>query len=365
MRASLILSVGTLVLSTLVARSDAQKQVCNGYAELCSKPYDKVAYPTTHNSYAFNPPGGLATNQHNDIPTQLKDGIRAFMLDGYASSGNPNEIQLCHTACALLDAGPASKTLGQIKSFLDANPNEVVTIIWENAGLKPALYKTVYAAAGVEKYSYAPVTGNATWPTLSQMISSGKRLVSFLDTGADASVPYLMPEFSYVFETPYSIPKDSAYPCTIDRPKNQRRSLYVLNHFVYGAFGSGDQKIEIPQPGAADKTNGADLTAHVKDCQATLKQMPNFVTVDFYDKGVLLQTVANVNGVQWNGQLPTPSKGNNSTGSSSGSGSGSGSGSPFGFLFGGGAASLKSQMASQSTLGALAVAVMAVIGMMA
>jgi len=95
---SLILSIGAVLLSSLVVQSDAQS--CNGYAELCSKSYSKVAFATTHNSYAFNPPGGLATNQGNDIPTQLKDGIRAFMLDTYIPpSKDPKEIQLCHTSC--------------------------------------------------------------------------------------------------------------------------------------------------------------------------------------------------------------------------------------------------------------------------
>ncbi|KAF9362642.1 hypothetical protein BGX34_005755 [Mortierella sp. NVP85] len=320
---SLILSVGAVLLSSLVVQSHAQS--CNGYAELCSKSYSKVAFPTTHNSYAFNPPGGLATNQGNDIPTQLKDGIRAFMLDTYIPpSKDPKEIQLCHTSCSLLDGGTLTKALGQIKSFLDENPNEVITIIYENGdNLKPAVFKSVYAAAGVEKYSYAHPAGNGAWPTLTQMISTGKRLVSFVDKGADASVPWLMAEFSYVFETPYNILKDQPYPCTIDRPKDQKRPLYVLNHFIQGQFGGDGQKISIPQPGAANKTNGPDLIAHINDCQTTFKQIPNFIAVDFYDRGTLLQTVANVNGVKWNGQQATPAKGSGTgTGSRSGSGSG-------------------------------------------
>ncbi|KAF9360044.1 hypothetical protein BGX26_010694 [Mortierella sp. AD094] len=300
MRTSLILSVGAILVSSLLSRTDAQKQLCNGYAELCTRTYDKVAYATTHNAYAFTPPGGLATNQDNDIPTQLKDGIRAFMLDAYNSpTGNPNDIELCHTDCKLLDGGPLSKTFQLIKSFMDANPNEVITILWENSqNLTPAHFQAAYVAAGLDKYSHTQAPGNATWPTLAQMISSGKRLVSFLDNGADATVPWLMAEYTFIFETPWFVLKGAAYPCTVDRPKDQRKQMYVLNHFVYAELQLGGQTIDIPQGLLANQTNGPDLISHASACQATFKQIPSFIAVDFYEKGSLFQTVAQANGVK-------------------------------------------------------------------
>jgi hypothetical protein len=37
------------------------------------------------------------------------------------------------------------------------------------------------------------------WPTLGQLIDSGKRVVVFLDSGADvSSVPFILPEFEMV-----------------------------------------------------------------------------------------------------------------------------------------------------------------------
>ncbi|KAF9162515.1 serine/threonine-protein kinase HAL4/sat4 [Actinomortierella ambigua] len=185
-----------------------------------------------------------------------------------------------------LDAGPLSSTLGQFKSFLDANPNEVVTILWENAG-------------------------DSNWPTLAEMIKSGKRIVNFLDGGYSDSVPWLMNEYSFMFETPWYIRKGAAYPCTIDRPENgQQQSMYVLNHFIYGQFKIGDQVINIPQKDAANKTNGADLEMHVNNCVSTFNQNPTFVAVDFYNEGNLLQTVAKLNGVTYVGkQSPLTFKG--------------------------------------------------------
>ncbi|KAG0005490.1 hypothetical protein BGZ79_004490 [Entomortierella chlamydospora] len=299
MRASLILSAGAILVSSLLSHTDAKQQLCNGYAELCTKTYDKVAYATTHNAYAFSPLGALATNQDYDIPTQLNDGIRALMLDAYNSTtGNATDIELCHTSCVLLDSGPLSKTFQQIKSFMDANPNEVITILWENAGkLTPAHFQAVYAATGLDKYSHTQASGNTTWPTLAQMISSGKRLVSFLDSGADATVPWLMAEYDFIFETPWLILKGAAYPCTVDRPKDQRKQMYVLNHFIYGELKLGGEAIDLPQPLLANQTNGPDLVSHANACQTTFNQIANFIAVDYYDEGSLFQVVAKANGV--------------------------------------------------------------------
>ncbi|GJJ77768.1 hypothetical protein EMPS_10127 [Entomortierella parvispora] len=331
MRPSFISTLGVLLTVCTVLPQTGAQQLCNGYAELCAKPYSQVSYATAHNAYAFAPRNGIATNQDNNIQIQLKDGIRAFMLDAYnVPSGNPNDIELCHTSCSLLDGGPLSKTLALFKAFMDANPNEVITILWENAqNLTPTHFQTVYNASGLVPYSYAQAKGNTTWPTLAQMIASGKKLVSYLDTGADASVPWLMAEYDFIFETPWNLVKGGGYPCTVDRPKDQRKQMYVLNHFIYGDFKLGNTTVSIPQKGSANQTNGPDLTSHVNSCETTFNQIPSFVAVDFYEIGLLLQMVAKVNNVTWNGQLatqPPPLPGATGPGSGSGSGSGGGSG---------------------------------------
>lgn len=173
MRASFVLTLGVLLTACTVLEQTEAQQLCNGYASLCAKPYSQVSYATTHNAYAFKPRNGVFTNQDNSIDIQLKDGIRAFMLDAYnVPSGNPNDIELCHSACRflfpgfarrvlrlfflpltirffappplgnLLDAGPLSVTLAIFKAFMDANPNEVITILWENAqNLTPAHFQ--------------------------------------------------------------------------------------------------------------------------------------------------------------------------------------------------------------------------------
>ena len=62
--------------------------------------------------------------------------------------------------------------------------------------LPASAYGTVFASVGLDALSYAPERtplAATEWPTLGALIDSGKRLLTFLDNGADtAAVPYLI-----------------------------------------------------------------------------------------------------------------------------------------------------------------------------
>jgi hypothetical protein len=190
------LALGTF-LTTLLASTVSGQQACNGYSQLCSVPYHQISTIVTHNSYGYaaNP----AANQACSVSTQLDDGVRGLKLSAVlpanVSDTDPaNNIHLCHTSCTILDAGPAKDTLSEVGSWLKSNPNEVVTIMWNspnNKAFKPSDFTAMYQAAGLLDYTYTQPVDNLTWPTLQEMISSGKRLVTFTDLGADQSqVPW-------------------------------------------------------------------------------------------------------------------------------------------------------------------------------
>lgn len=88
----------------------------------------QVSYVGAHNSYSVQA-GSIASNQNYDVTTQLDNGVRMLQNQGHAQD---NSIHLCHSSCLLLDAGPLVDYLGKVKSWLDSNPNEVVTILWVN-----------------------------------------------------------------------------------------------------------------------------------------------------------------------------------------------------------------------------------------
>ena len=80
---------------------------------------------------------------------------------------------------------------------MDANTNEVISILLVNIdNLAASAYGQVFQSTGLADLAFAPNTSTlpaSQWPTLGDMIDSGKRLVVFMDNGANFnSVPYLI-----------------------------------------------------------------------------------------------------------------------------------------------------------------------------
>ena len=91
------------------------------------------------------------------------------------------------------------------------------------------------------------------------MIDSGKRVVVFMDAGADSdrSVPYILPEFEMIWETPFSV-TDSSFPCSVDRiagPLNTTDHMYMINHSLNVEIFPD---VIIPDRIHASETNGVD-----------------------------------------------------------------------------------------------------------
>lgn len=82
----------------------------------------------------------------------------------------------------------------------------VVTLLINNKSPNIATVKKywdpIYKKAGVKKLAYVPERPPPTrleWPTLREMIEMQKRLVVFMDEGANtARAPYILPEFKHV-----------------------------------------------------------------------------------------------------------------------------------------------------------------------
>ncbi|KAH9954417.1 PLC-like phosphodiesterase [Russula dissimulans] len=293
--------------------------VCNGHAELCSQSYANVTYVGAHDSYAVGLSNNLFVNQDYDVTQQLSDGIRMLQMQAHKpTNGNQSEIHLCHTNCSFLDGGRLQDYLTKVKTFMDKNPNEVVSILIVNSdGFTPTQYDDVYKAVGLDALSYKPTSAAiTTWPSLSSMIDSNQRLVSFLDTGADFnSVSYLIDEFSNVWETAFDV-TDTTFNCTVNRG-NGNVPLYLINHFL--------DKIVLgqpaPDPDQANITNAVSgtgaLGVQVQTCAAEYGRNPNFMLVDFYEYGggSVFQVAATANGVTYSPSTPVPSPRDTSTAS--------------------------------------------------
>ncbi|KAJ1883612.1 hypothetical protein LPJ66_011007, partial [Kickxella alabastrina] len=222
--------------SSVIRRST---RLCNGYSDLCERKFDKVSYPTTHNSFAQG--DNIAANQNKDIKTQLDSGIRGFMLDLHSPSKALLRREkradtvptLCHASCTVLNAGPLVDELKNFKKFLDSNANEVVTVFLENAdNFSPLGMAQPFIDSGLDKYAFEPSTSNGTfvWPTLNEMISMNKRLVVLGSTSTDStSKPWLLYDRDFAVQTSYSVKAGSPFDCN---PLTAIQPLLVMNHFV-------------------------------------------------------------------------------------------------------------------------------------
>jgi hypothetical protein len=180
----------------------------------------------------------------------------------------------CHTSCDLLNAGTFQSELETIVSWLRANPFEVLTMLIGNSDLAfvedfvPAIENS-----GISQYLYTPQfipQHKDQWPTLGEMILGNNRVVMFMDYYANQdSVPYILEEFTHMWETPFS-PQDPNFPCTIERPPGLEEKeahdnfMYIANHNLniavqIGALtgGGDDDPFLIPNTAQLNNTNGA------------------------------------------------------------------------------------------------------------
>ncbi|KAM0286247.1 hypothetical protein ACHAQH_000975 [Verticillium albo-atrum] len=252
----------------------------------------------------------VSGNQFFNATVALDSGLRLLQSQVHFEN---NTLRLCHSSCSLMDAGSLEDWLRPINTWMNDNPNEVVTLLLVNSDDKDAAtYASAFEGSGISSHAYTPETAGATstWPTLQSLIDAKTRLVTFV-TNMDASTehPYLLPEFSYVFETAFKVTAPTGFNCSLDRPTTQSSAsaamgaglLPLMNHFMYEAVSSS---ILIPAEGLIDDTNSPNtngvsgaLGAHAQTCRSQWGVVPTFVLVDFYDKGPALETADQMNGV--------------------------------------------------------------------
>jgi hypothetical protein len=312
-----------------VAMTVGDGAVCNGHAELCPRPYPEVAYLTTHNAMsAADEPGWFLAEQPHGVIDQLGGGARGLMIDvwearpagEYVSSltvnlsegraqleesfgpaavdsaerlvaqvvgepTGPADLFLCHGLCEI-GATPLAPTLSALRTWLDANPNEVVTVIVENHVPAEAI-AAAFVAAGLEPYLHTPSA--TSWPTLQEMITSGRRLVVMTEEGdGGTQFPWLANAFALTQETPYTFPSVDDFSCEPNRGPADA-PLFLVNHWLSGFTALVT---------AARQVNVTDvLGTRVEQCRDERGLFPTFVGVNYYDIGDAAEVVDDLNGV--------------------------------------------------------------------
>ena len=348
--------------TTSTSVSPTNTQPCNNHVDFCTRRYSNISEVCAHNS-PFVKKSNAGSNQKYGVQQQLDDGVRmrrssltlracslsltclapvqgqTHMVDG--------TLYYCHTSCDLLNAGTVESYLTEVADWVSEHPFDVVTILLGNgdytemdsSGQRLVTAKNFVEPithAGLLPWIYQPPKTTMTlddWPTLSELLLRGKRVVMFIDYNPDTNaVPYLLWEFYNIWETPYS-PTDPNFPCIVSRPDglsvNQSDSMmYMANHNLNVEVSIAGSSILIPNTVALNVTNGVNgsgsLGAMVGGCTcmvptptsllvpfviflcilanvvitetktrkliqnphpATYNRPPNFLLVDYYNEG--------------------------------------------------------------------------------
>ncbi len=197
---------------------------------------------------------------------------------------------------------------------MDNNPHEVVTILLVNSDNAPAsALDSEYKAANITSYAYTPpitTTTIMTWPALQDMISNNTRLVTFvasLPPSSNTVAPYLLDEFTFVFENNYDVTSLSNFTCTPDRPPAVQGNtqmaitsgrLPLMNHFL----DTQQAFFQTPDYGNITTTNAqsgavGNLGGAAANCTTIYGKAPTYVLVDFFDQASAISTVDALNGI--------------------------------------------------------------------
>jgi hypothetical protein len=312
---------------------------CNGRAELCDRPLDRVALVATHNSMSVPLPGWFSSAHERPIADQLRDGVRGLLIDTHYADKLPNGrvrtvlpdseelsrqvahdgvspgsieaamrirdrlgfegegergMYLCHSFCEL-GATELEPVLEDVRTFLVANPGAVVVVINQDY-VTPEDFVGAVEDAGLAELAYSG-SARGTWPTMRELIDSGQRVVFLAENHAGAAPWYRLAYDTTTEETPYAF-KKVAQLTSADRLEESCRPnrgpegapLFLLNHWV--------TTDPLPLPSDAAKVNAYDaLLARARECRRIRDHIPNLVAVNFYLEGDVFRVVNALNGV--------------------------------------------------------------------
>lgn len=147
-----------------------------------NRPYSNQTFLASHDSPFV---GSLPQhNQNLNITAQLNLGIRFLQAQTHRAPGNETRLQLCHTNCALENAGPLVNYLRTVGSWLEGHPGEVVTLLLTNGDrVDVGVFGEAFVESGLEGVVFVPGhngLGIGEWPSVEEMVGMGKRVVVFL-----------------------------------------------------------------------------------------------------------------------------------------------------------------------------------------
>lgn len=272
-------------------------------SELLNKPYDRVTFLVSHRAYSaedygiFQSPVDVhmpITSQRLSVLRQLNAGARGLMFNMYSH----DDLLLMYHQDRNYGYKVAREVLGEVKYFLDINPQEIVTLFVRGSAHASDLYK-VLEETGLTLYLHTVPTSG--WQTLKQMIESKKRLVIFSELSDNAKEEtWHIPTRDSIAQTYSGIVK-KPYTCEMSASV-ATQPMYMLHHYQWqkeNHFGHID---------SAKQVNSADiLRDRAHSCRTKHKRRINFLALDFVEQGAALAVVDELNNLEPDPvEKPTP-----------------------------------------------------------
>ena len=177
--------------------------------------------------------------------------------------------------------------LNEFKTFIDANPNEVITLILEDYSTFSELSDAIFTSGIIQDlYEFNEAYG---WPTLQEMIDLDKRIVLFSDNEVLNPPSWFHFMWEHAVETHFSNESIDDFSCTFNRGDGQN-SLFILNHFITN-FQLVLSNLELYNEQVEEVNSNPYFINRVYDCASERDKFPNFITVDFYDVGNCIEVV--------------------------------------------------------------------------
>ncbi len=268
-----------------------------GYIADKNRPFNEYAWLTSHNAFSHGTYGGVNSSQSMNISSQLAKGVRGLMLDLHVKDG---AIYLCHGTCLPGSVKFETELKTSILPFLQNNRDAVITLILEDYSSKEDLQKVFNSTPAISTYIFKPEGWNSgsRWPTLAEMINKNQRLLILssksTNSGDYTGSVFVFNERGLTVENTYNLgntllPDDGvhSYTCekrgesvdldTVTSTYNNWPRLFTMNHFhqytVLGEHSNFDNRF--------DKL----LRRDESHCRPKAKRPPNYITLDYVDKG--------------------------------------------------------------------------------
>lgn len=272
------------------------------------KPFNEYSWVTTHNSYE-------KINQNlKEMPAQLKDGVRGFMIDIYPDTNAVRPelaIKVCHKKLACYGAF-SSQLKNEFIPFLKANPSEVVTIFLETYVSRDQLQQVFNTLPDLASLSFNPANFPAArWPTLREMAAKNNRLI-FLTDKSEIAGDYMVQgkPITVLFDQDWLVQNDwstlGLMATNVEKAHNwscptrwshlplktelvdpstqkQWKRLFLMNQFHHGTSTTMDS--------AKYDNNMTYLQRRQDNCGV----VPNFVGVNNYASGEVDRYVSGLN----------------------------------------------------------------------